>query len=282
MPDQTPASTQEQNGQTAKAEESFLKEGTAWWEQKLLDPNLSAEGRNELLGKIRGYEKGFKTLRDEHSRRMAELSERERRVEEVATKLESLQSNPTARNMASARTAGTKLLDSLMESAGDPQHRETLRQLREIIREETRSDELEKELKSTKELLQTFQTSAQSTRQQQLERELPELTKRFGDDLVDKYRAIIVNEGLKYPAMTARKLLNAIADPEELDQAQEVVKRRQQPDSPKPKPNPTSVQTEHPSAKLEKTQNAQTIRRQQSQLLQEGVKKAFGLGFGKS
>lgn len=98
-----------------------------------------------------------------------------------------------------------KILDSLVNDAPSEQ-KEALRQMRSIILEETNSDELKKEVHELKGLVKMLSGKADNERIGQVQTELVNLSKVYGDELVDKYKDTILEIASKFPNESVRKI----------------------------------------------------------------------------
>lgn len=111
-----------------------------------------------------------------------------------------------------------KTLDKLIESAPSDQQA-ALSQMRQIILEETDISSIRSELAEIKQFVLGARQEQFSSREKQLRSELDGLREKFGDDLVNKHAEDVVKHGLQYKDANARRLFNAIVDPDELDNA---------------------------------------------------------------
>ena len=216
----------QQPGEDEPSEEESLipKEEMDWLTERLQngDP-LTTEERTKAIKHLGGFNRIVKKNKDEHSRRLKVISEREQEIVKVAEDLKSAQQAKTSDQV---KAEGKKVLDDLLDSTTDPQARETLRNLRDIIREETNVGELRKSVDEIKQAFQLQVTSTQQARYDTLEKEVDALVDRYSDSLVEKHRDQILDLGLKYTQYSARRLLHSVADPDELDQALRIQGKR--------------------------------------------------------
>lgn len=221
MPNPNPADTQPTGNPSDKG---FTQETPEWWEEKLA--SLPAEDRDALISKIKGYDKGYKTLRDDYSRRMGELAEYEKEIKQVASDLKSVK--PTTAPTASDKAAGKKLIDawiSKSEDSGDLQTAHTLKLMRDMIAEETNSSELRKQLQELQNTNKFLMEAYMGDKRAAFSSQLKELAKTYGD-LVEKYEKPIKELSAQYPNLTPERLLWNVASEDEVRQALVVHSRR--------------------------------------------------------
>ena len=115
-----------------------------------------------------------------------------------------------------------KKLDKLLEDTSDPAQREQLRDIREIIKEETPTKDMES-LKETvsklEQKLSIIENAALIGQTDRVESQLVKLEERFGKELVDKYKKDIMATAIKYPHQSVTKLLYHFADDSEVETA---------------------------------------------------------------
>ncbi len=207
--------------ETPTGGDSIVKEKISWYEEALKDP--TPENVAKVVNKIKGYDKEF-------SRKMNQVTLREREVADVAEKLKTAATQPTKSPEAVSKKQD-KIFDAWLESTSDPGQRELIRKIRdgtlEIAREASDSGgKLQERIDRLEKQLQTRQSSDQVTRESHLNSEIAALGKRLGLDIVEKHREQILSLGVQYPQYSARRLLYSVADPDELEQALEIGKKR--------------------------------------------------------
>lgn len=112
-----------------------------------------------------------------------------------------------------------KRLDKLIDNATDPDTREQLREMRQIVIEETDAPALKDELAQLRAELNQLKSSSVSNHAEKVDAEIDSLEKEFGKDLVSKYREEIRASALKFPNQRAEKLLLHFADRAEIEDA---------------------------------------------------------------
>lgn len=117
-----------------------------------------------------------------------------------------------------ARADDLRTLDKLIKDSPYEQ-KESLENLRRIISEETGASDLKKELDEIKRTLGIVNNERATTRVQSLNDSLDVLAKDYGQEVIDKYKDDIIKQGLAYPQADAKRLLFAVADPEDIEQA---------------------------------------------------------------
>ncbi len=110
-----------------------------------------------------------------------------------------------------------KTLDGLLKDAPFEQ-RPALEQMRKIILEETNVGELRKEVADLKTVLASLQGDNATSKQSKVKQFINDLSTKYPKDLVEKYRAEMVNAHLQYNLPLGR-LLQSIVPLDELEQA---------------------------------------------------------------
>jgi hypothetical protein len=168
---------------------------------------LADKGINEKFQEIAKFKKAQDDLQS------MGLSVDEAR--EVLSKHAEQKKNPT-KTTEEKKTAIRKL-DALIENSSSDQ-RQALEDMRQIILEETDISSIKKDLAELKQFYQRSAFDASSRRKEQINSELDKLKDTLGD-VVDKYRDEVVKQGVNYNNAPTKRLLYAIADPDELDQS---------------------------------------------------------------
>lgn len=112
-----------------------------------------------------------------------------------------------------------KRLDKLIEEARDAEQKEQLRDIRQIIIEETDKDSFQNEIKSLKDEINFLKRSSTVTQEKFVEDQISEISSRFGKDLVEKYKEDIKSSKLKYPNQSIEKLFYHFATDEDIRSA---------------------------------------------------------------
>lgn len=262
-------------GLPANGAGNIVTDGLPWWEKELNElkdsattPERRAEIAERLTGKVKGYETAY-------TRKTQELSAREQEIRQVAENLKAAQgTRQEGRAFDAAQEAGLKKLDALMKNTADPQARETLRDLRDIIAEETELPKLRKELEELRSFVNGIRQETTVTRAQGLDKEISELSRQYGQ-IVEKHSDQIKKLGVQYPQFNAEKLLYSVADPDEIRQAlvvqskktkgAEVVQNGQP-------AKPTSSEEQHISQKFFKSKAQDEMKKSQRNLILDRVK----------
>ena len=174
------------------------------------------EKKAKLLEK--GYQPKFQRVA-ELEKTQADLVAAGLTVEEARTVLQNhIQSkkNPISQEKKEAK----KTLDTLIESSPAEQ-KESLRQLRTILMEEGRVEEVEKlrkEITEMRQVMGSVTMGYQDVKKKEIESQIPDLQKRYGKDLVEKYHDTIVEEALKFNVSPSQVLRNRASD-DEIEQA---------------------------------------------------------------
>ena len=110
-----------------------------------------------------------------------------------------------------------KTLDDLLEKAPYDQ-RPALEQMRKIILEETNVGELRKEITDLRALVKGLSGDNTSAKQTKVNQFVDDLSSKYPKDLVDKYRANMVDAHLRYNIPLGR-ILQSVVPLDELEQA---------------------------------------------------------------
>ena len=108
-----------------------------------------------------------------------------------------------------------KILDKKLEEASDPEVKEGLREIRQIIDQETGVGELKAEIAELKEIIASVRNNTLISISDRVEKQLSDLSKKFGKDVVEKYEANIRTTAARYPNLTVRKLFLNLASEED-------------------------------------------------------------------
>jgi len=111
-----------------------------------------------------------------------------------------------------------RTLDKLVQDAPYEQ-KQSLEQLRQIILEETDVTALKKEMSDLKQYVGYLRGRDIETGLSKLNQDLASLEKKFGTDIISKYKDTIVNEHRKYPQTKAKDILKYVIPDEEYEQA---------------------------------------------------------------
>lgn len=121
-----------------------------------------------------------------------------------------------------AKSDAVRTLDKMINDASDRDTRDSLQNLRKIVKEESNTAQLDTLLEKVDKLekfIGFINQDASEKRIESINNSLNSLTQKYGKDLVDKYREDIVKQGLAYPKADVKRLMSAIADPDEIEQA---------------------------------------------------------------
>jgi len=119
-----------------------------------------------------------------------------------------------------------KRLDKLIENATDSDVREQLKEMRQIVAEETDTPALKGKIRELEEKINRIENSSNSNHAKNVEVELDSLEKEFGKDLVGKYREDIKVSALKFPNQKVKKILYHFAEENEIEDA--ILKRAEE------------------------------------------------------
>ncbi len=196
----------------------------------------------EMAQKGADYTKKTQALSEKEKKLESDVrrSERWREVDEkittdpqLAKTLEKVYSDYASGKISKSddvRDRNLKLLDKRLEEAADPEDRKTLKQVRQIILEETNVDELREEMKLLKDQISFLQSSSAASRTETIGSQINEMSPRFGKDIVEKYAEDIKGLSLKYPKYSAEEIFLKFADKADVKSAllTEVAKEKEQ------------------------------------------------------
>ena len=120
------------------------------------------------------------------------------------------------------KDSNLKKIDKLIEEASDPAEREKLRDIRTIIKEEapsTNTKSLEEMIVALREEVSALRNTQNIGQSERVENQIAELEKKFGTDLIGKYKADIKAMAVKYPNQSVSKILYHFADDSEIEAA---------------------------------------------------------------
>ena len=115
-----------------------------------------------------------------------------------------------------AQDRNLKLLDRKIEDADDSTARESLKEIRQIISEETNAGSLFEKIDSLEKEVNFLKSNAALSQTDRVESQLGEMRSRFGKDMIEKYEAEIKAASLKYPGQDIEKLFYHYASKDDL------------------------------------------------------------------
>ncbi len=183
-------------------------------EQERPTARKALEEKGKLLDA--GYQKKFQEISQFKKQREEILSLGISENEAVQVLRDHVASKTTAKD---AKKEAVRVIDQLKESAPDLETRKGLDNLENIIMELTNIGDIKKKLDQLESYVKHSQGREFQSREQSLGVALDSLTGKYGKSVVDKYREEVIKQGLAYPDADPKRLLHAIADPEELEQA---------------------------------------------------------------
>lgn len=139
--------------------------------------------------------------------------------EEIQQQIAAYANSKKGKAAEAEKSKNLKTLDRLIDNAADADQKAALQQMRTIVEEETGIKQLTEKLDRLEKFYQGSMSEKANARQVQLETEIKQLEDKYGTEFVGKYKEAILKEGLQYQTSTAKRLLNAIADPDEIEQA---------------------------------------------------------------
>ena len=182
--------------------------------------------------KVKQYDTGYRSKTEDVARERKELEQKKVALRELELLRDEIEGNPVLKSKVTKvindvragrvtdDSAGKKILDNLIANASDADTRESLKQMREIIKDEAHSDDSTKqEIKALKEELAQLRSMTSTSHAEKVDIELSKLSERFGDDLVGKYKDEVRALALKYPSQKVEKLFKITVDDDDLRSA---------------------------------------------------------------
>lgn len=108
-----------------------------------------------------------------------------------------------------------KILDKKLEEASDPEVKESLREIRQIIDQETGVGELREKIAELEEVIASVRNNALIGISDRIEKQLSDVSQKFGKEVVGKYETEIRKAAAQYPSQSARKLFLYYASEED-------------------------------------------------------------------
>ena len=132
--------------------------------------------------------------------------------------LDSLTKGESATAITGDKKDAIKTLDKLIQESPYEQ-KEALTNMRKIILEETNSDKLQSKIDQLEKAVQYLSGKDMNFGKQTVEADLAKLEDKFGKDMIDKYRDVVMAEWEKYPNSKAKDILKYVANDDEYEQA---------------------------------------------------------------
>ena len=106
----------------------------------------------------------------------------------------------------SVKDRDLKILDRKMAEATDSEVKESLREFRQAISEEVPVEELKAKIAELEEAIASVRSNAMVSMSDRIEKQLSEVSQKFGKDVVAKYESEVRQAAAKYPNQSVRKL----------------------------------------------------------------------------
>jgi hypothetical protein len=198
--------------------------------------NIRADVKKHLAEKVKLYDAGFRGKTEEFSKEKKDFESQKNSLKELTVLRDEIQGNPALEKKITKvindfragnfdtddkkTDKATKTLDRLINEASDAETKEGLRQMRQIVQEETASygglkdsyEQLSKDFAALK-------TATLSGQAERVEVKLGLLEERFGKETVGKYREEIRAAALKFPGQDIGKLFYHYAGENEIKTA---------------------------------------------------------------
>lgn len=182
---------------------------------------LPKEAQTALVKYGKSLYGGFQNKTQALAREREQIDEIKGRMED--TLKEAMNSKTTA---TEAKNISRSFFDELRESTPDASAREQLSKLEKGILQLTKTEDILKKMETIEKALGRFAQDTQVSHQQQVEKNLQELSQSF-QPLVDKYKRDLLNMAGQYPNLSTRRLLQLVSTEDEYDQAVQSDAQRQ-------------------------------------------------------
>lgn len=193
--------------------------------------------RNEVIAKVtdkvRNYDSSYRAKTELISEEKKRIENDRQSIKALMEIQRELKDNPemeksvikvindfrSGKTSVSDTSKNLKRLDKLIENATDSDTREQLKEMRQIVIEETDAPAVKGKLAELEEEIRRLKSSSLAGHSDKVDAEIESLEKEFGKDIVSKYREDIKSSALKYPNQRVKKLLYHFAEESEIDDA---------------------------------------------------------------
>lgn len=194
------------------------------------------EVKKYLAQKVKLYDAGFRAKTEEFSKDKKEFETQKQSLREITLLKDEIEGNPALKTKVtkvindfragivsddtSKTDKATKTLDRLIDQSADAETKEGLRQMRQIVQEETSGyGDLKENYKKLEDKLQILETATMSGQTERVEVKLGLLEDKFGKEIVDKYKADIKTAAIKFPGQDINKLFYHYANEDDIKTA---------------------------------------------------------------
>lgn len=151
----------------------------------------------------------------EELKRIRDTVEGNPKLKETITKVISDFQSGKSSSSSATLDKNLKLIDKRIEEASDGDTKEQLREIRQIISEETEFGSLKEENRALKDRLDRLEAAGLINLSDRIESQLSDLSERFGKEVVDKYKDDLKILAQKYPRQALRKVFFNVASDED-------------------------------------------------------------------
>ena len=171
----------------------------------------------------------------------------DQKLRETLTKVMSDYDSGKISKSDSIKDRNLKILDRKLEEASDPEVKESLREIRQIIDQETGVGELKAKIADLEEIISSVRNNALIGISDRIEKQISEVSEKFGKEVVGKYETEIRKAASQYPNQSARKLFLYYASDEDAKTAllNEVKQEKEKEIKLKTNGSMTTVETVH-------------------------------------
>ena len=193
------------------------------------------EVKKYLAQKVKLYDTGFRAKTEEFANDKKDFETQKQSLRELSLLRDEIEGNPAlktkvnklindfrAGNLDSddSKIDKIKTLDRLIDTASDAETKEGLRQMRQIVQEETSGySGLQDSYKELEEKFLRLEQATMSGQAERVEVKIGLLTEKFGKEIVDKYKEDIKTAALKFPGQDINKLFYHYADENDIETA---------------------------------------------------------------
>jgi hypothetical protein len=209
--------------------------------------NVREDVKKYLGQKVKLYDQGYRAKTEDFSKERKQFEVQKKELAELVTLRDEIQGDPALEkevtNLINRKRAGLSFntsssdkkdkinhLDGLISEAPDAETKESLRQLKAIIKEETSTyGEYQNEIQAMREEIKTLKSATLSGQAERIDTKIQSLCKEFGDEVVKDVEMDLRKSALRYPNASVKKLFISLIDEDKLETViLEKAKRKQQ------------------------------------------------------
>lgn len=197
--------------------------------------DIREDVKKHLSQKVKLYDQGYRAKTEDFSKERKQFETQKKELSELVTLRDEIQGDPALEkevtNLINRKRAGLSLsasaadkkdqmktLDSLMSNAADAETKESLRQLKAIIKEETSPyGEYQNEIQSLRDEIKSLKTATLSGQAERIDSKISGLRKEYGEEVVRDVENDLRKSALRYPSASIKKLFISLIDEDKLE-----------------------------------------------------------------